>query len=1238
MEFRILGPLAVVEDGRPVELPRRLSRALLAYLLLHANEPVSSDRLIEELWAGQAPQTATASLQNYVSRLRKALGPGAIQLEPAGYVLRADPEQFDLARFDRLVDEAEGAPAKQRAELLRAALSLWRGDPLEDLAFEEFAQEEIGLLSERRVAAVEARIDADLELGRGAEVVDELESLITEHPLRERLRGQLMLALYRAGRQGDALAAYHDARRALDVELGLEPGEELRALERMILEQDPALSGARAVRPEPTESRRVVTVLFCDVVDSTRLAMRLDPEAYRQVMSVYFNAVNTAIEAHGGTVEKFIGDAVMALFGIPELHEDDALRAVRAAVDTQSAIARLNEETSRDWDVELAVRIAVNTGEVMASAAAGGAMATGAVINIAAHMEKRAGANEIVLGEETHRLVHDAVRAARIELGDDLHVWRLDELIAEAPAVARPLEAPLVGRKKELRRLRNAFQRARKEQHCVVATVVGEAGIGKTRLGRALVTVLGDEARLLVGRCVSYGAGATFLPVAEIVKRAARAASVDGVASLLAGEEDGEQVAQRVAALVGLAEGPAAPGEAFWAVRRLFESLAREKPLLVAFEDIHWAEPTLLDLIEYLGEWADGPIMVLCLARPDLLEARPGWGGPTSTGFLVEVEPLQPDDVGSLLEQLAGGPLAPDVQEKITERAGGNALFAQQLLALASEAPDIALDEAPPTVEALIASRLDRLDPGERDVLQRASVIGRHFTREDVKDLGQFDEADFASLERRALVHSIEDRFAFHHVLVRDVAYRGIAKAERAELHERAADSLDRRDGADELVGFHLEQAYRYRTELARVDDRARRIARAAGDRLGRAGIRAWKRADAPAAVNLLERASVLLPDADPSRRELLCELGLAARMAGQHDAFEQILDSAASASAEAGDRRLEIRARMELEHARMYEDATAADRALELASSAISTLEAAGDERSLGRAWLTIATVEVNFKLQNARGEEAAEKAVSYYRRGGWSPSTSLGVLATALHWGPCAVDESISRCKLLLEEHAGDRASEANVHSWLGGLEGMRGRFDVGLAHVDAASAMYDELGLIGSVEGADRQRAYIDILAGRLEEAEQRLRRSCEASIRRNEASFASSSAAELADVLYRVGRYDEAQTWAQVARERAGDGDLHAQVFWRSIEARLAARRDDVTLAETLASAAVAMMESTDAVSQHAKVLLDLSEVLRLAGREAESLEAAQRAVKLYEAKGNVAAAKDGRAFLKTAAVV
>src|SRR5438093_2245062 len=401
MEFRILGPLEVVDDGRPVELPRRLSRALLAYLLLHPNEPVSSDRLIDELWGANAPKTATASLQNYVSRLRKALGPQSIELEPAGYLLRVDPERFDLTRFERLVEEAQGAPAPQRADLLRAALSLWRGGPLEDLAFEEFAQEEIALLAERRLAAIEARIEADLELGRGAELVDELEALIAEHPLRERLRAQLMLALYRAGRQGDALAAYREARLALDVELGLEPSEELRVLERKILEQDPALSGAGAVRAARAASRRVVTVLFCDVVDSTRLATRLDPEAYRQVMSAYFDAVRGAIEAHSGTVEKFIGDAVMALFGVPELHEDDALRAVRAAVDARTAVAVVNADLLRDWNVELAVRIAVNTGEVMTSTADAATQVTGAPINIAAHMEKRAGANEIVLGEET---------------------------------------------------------------------------------------------------------------------------------------------------------------------------------------------------------------------------------------------------------------------------------------------------------------------------------------------------------------------------------------------------------------------------------------------------------------------------------------------------------------------------------------------------------------------------------------------------------------------------------------------------------------------------------------------------------------------------------------------------------------------------------------------------------------------------------------------------------------------
>jgi tetratricopeptide (TPR) repeat protein len=541
-------------------------------------------------------------------------------------------------------------------------------------------------------------------------------------------------------------------------------------------------------------------------------------------------------------------------------------------------------------------------------------------------------------------------------------------------------------------------------------------------------------------------------------------------------------------------------------------------------------------------------------------------------------------------------------------------------------------------VEALIASRLDRLDPSERDVLQRAAVFGRHFTRADIQDLGPLSDSDLASLERRALVHAIEDRFVFHHALVRDVAYRGIPKGERAELHEHAADSLAHRDAVDELVGFHLEQAYIYRTEVGRIDDRARRLARAAGDRLDRAGIRAWKRADAPAAINLLARATHLLPTDDPRRRELFCELGIAASSAGHQDGFERFLDQAAQSSLEAGDRRLELRARFELEHMRMFEDATGADRAFELASSAIPTLEAAGDERSLGRAWLAIARVLVNFKLQNAQGEEAAEKAVSYYQRGGWSPSSSLGVLVNALHYGPRPVEESIARCERLLREHAGDRASEGNVYLLLGGLEAMRGGFDLARAHLEAARAIFDELGLVGTLASTEHMRAHIEILAGRLEGAEQHLREACETSIQRSEASYLSSQAAELADVLYRQGRFDDAQQWAQTARDHAGEGDLHAQVFWRAIEARLAARRGELKLGESLAKAAVEIMEQTDAVSQHAKVVLDSAEVLRLAGNEAGARAAVKKAEALYRAKGNVAGLEAANSLLTTDVLV
>ena len=1205
MEFRILGPLEVVHDGRPVPLDRRRMRALLAYLLLHANELVSADRLIDEVWGPEPPKTAAASLQNYISRLRKAIGAESVVSQPPGYVLRVDPERFDLARFERLTAEARGAEPRERAERLRAALALWRGPALDDLAFESFARDEVGRLEEARLAALEDCIDAELEVGRDGELVGELEELVEQHPLRERFRAQQMRALYRAGRQADALAAFQAAREVLTEELGLEPGAELRALQQAILRQDASLGPVSEIAAERAPDRRTVTVVFCDLVGSSELAARLDPEAYRILLSRYFELVREAIERHGGTVEKFIGDAVMAVFGVPELHEDDALRAVRASVDAQAVL--LAEE--------VAARIGVSTGEVHVLSAPGEPLhVSGPPASVASQLEGRAPPGAVLLSEETYALVRDALRAERFE-----DVWRVEDVVPGAPAYARRLDAPLVGRAEELERLHAAYADARDSGRCRVVTVIGEAGIGKTRLMRELLLPLRDEARVLVGRCVSYGEGATYLPIAEIVRQAASETSLEGIAALLEGEDDAEQVARRVAELTGLAEGPAAPGEAFWAVRRFVEALARERPVVLVLDDIHWAEPTLLDLIEYLGEWAEAPVLVLCAARRELLENRPAWGGPTSTGFVVELAPLQADEVERLVLGLAEQPVDPDVERLIVEQAGGNPLFAEQLLALATEAPDLALGETPPTVEALLASRLDRLDPRGLAVLRRASVVGRRFTREELDDLTPHEEVSrtdqhLAELTERALVHPRDRVFAFHHVLVRDVAYRGIPKSERADLHELAAQGLDRREGADEIVGYHFEQAHRFLIEIGRKDDRAHELAAAGGERLGNAGIRAWKRADAPAAANLLSRAVGLAPDPG-----LVCELALALNVRGERARALELLADVP-----------EARARIESAFLCSLQEPDRAGELLDVATAAIPVFEQAGDDRALGRAWYCVAHVRGGFYCEYAAMEEASERITACYRRAGWSFSASVDLLGLALNFGPRPVDEAIARLDALTAEDTGDRAAEANSACWLGWLESMRANFDLARAHVERARAIFRDLGLTsGVVDSCGRATGGIELLAGSPEVAERSLRDACALLQELHNKPVLATRGAELAAALYEQGRYDEAAEWVRVARESAGDDDLDAALTRQPVEAKLLARLGDARDAEQLARATVSLVERTDALNRHADALVALAEILELAGSEDEGREYLKQALALYERKGNIAAARLAR---------
>jgi DNA-binding SARP family transcriptional activator len=1240
LEFRILGPLEVSDGGRPIVVGRPRDRALLAALLLRAGEVVSIDRLVDALWGEQPPRTARAALHNSVSALRKLLGPDVVVRRPPGYLLDVSPEQIDLRRFERLVEEASGAASADCARL-REALALWRGPPLDDVSFEAFAQAEIARLEELRAGAREELVEAELALGRHAAVVPELEALVAEHPFRERPRAQLMIALYRSGRQAEALEAYQSVRRFLDEELGLEPGPVLQKLQQAVLRQDPELDAPAqepVAQPPGEERRKIVTVLFADVVDSTALAAELDPEAYRGVLQRYFRAARGTLARHGGRVEKFIGDAVFAVFGMPRSHEDDALRAVRAAAELRAEMAGLNADVKRSYGLEVRLRIGVNTGEAVVGGDAGQWFVTGYAVNVAAKLQHTAPPDDILLGASTYGLVRDAVRAeplAPIALGEKaapIPAFRLAELMPDAEPIPRRLQAPLVGRGDELAGLRTAFDEAREAGACRVVTVVGDAGIGKTRLAKELVRMLGEEANVLVGRCVSYGAGATYLPIAEIVRALAPDGSEAAIAALLQDEPDAAVVAQRVRELTGMAEGaPAQAQEGFWAVRRLLEVVARRRPILLVLEDVHWAEPTLLDLVDYLGaQDVRAPILVLCLARPDLRDARPDW--PVE----LALSPLSEREAAELVAHLpAASDVAAATRAGVVLLAGGNALFAEQLLAHVAEVGEEKLADVPPSLDALLSARLDRLPERARLALECAAVVGREFWRGVVKDLSEGDAAPLDELAAKGLVTATrsllpgEEAFSFHHVLIRDVAYAGITKRRRSEIHERAAEWLDEHGaGGDEIVGYHREQAYRYRAELGPVDGHARWLAAEAA-----AGVRAWWVGDAPAATNLLGRATELLPENHASRPETLGELGSALWAVGDTERADATLGEAIQAAGRARNRGLELRGRIDLAYLRLFIDPEGrAEELLDLAAEAIPVLEALGDDRSLGRTWSVLAFVHGGVHGRYAASAEASERALVHYRRMGWLPATCVRELATALYYGPAPVPAAIRRCRAFVA--GADPSSEAMLWTFLAGLEAMRARFEVARTLAQESRTAHEQLGwsvamrVIWAPVAAD-----VEVLSGDYEAAAGLLRKTCEELERMDQRAPLATRAAHLAAALYAIGQFEDAGRWSDVAENNAATDDSSAQLAWRAVRGKLLAREGEVHEGEALVRDAVRLAEATDALNDRAGVLLDLADVLRRRGRDVEALSHVERARALYEQKGNRAALRKTQALLR-----
>jgi len=1267
MDFRILGPLEVLDEGREVALGGSKQRALLAVLVLHANETLSTDRLIEELWGEHPPATAAKTVQVHVSRLRKALARAGdlIVTRERGYRLELDPDRLDARRFERLLARARDELAADRPQPAAAALdeglALWRGEPLADLAYEPFAQREVARLADLRAAALELQIDARLALGGHTEVIGQLEALIGEHPFRERLRAQLMLALYRADRQADALQAYQDARRKLVEELGIEPGERLRELERAILAQDPGLAlpvveaarearareavaegaagepaaGERVAgapdgeRPAPGASgaRRLVSIVFADLVGSTGLGERLDPESMHALLDRYTEVCGAVIERHGGTVEGFIGDAVVGVFGLVELHEDDALRAVRAAVELREAGAALSAELKRERGVGIAMKFGVESGEVFLRAGARRSpFAAGDAFNVAARLEGSAPGGEILLGENIYPLVREFVRAEPLEplalkgRAAKVQPWRLLGLHTE-PGPRRSSGSPFVNRARELAELREAFAQVRDEQTCKAVTVIGPAGIGKSRVVEELVAEVGDAATVAVGRCLSYGESVTYRTLAEIVGQLGGDDPRQRVEELLEGEEP---IARLVLGAIGLSEGATQPEETNWAVRRLLERAASERPLLVVVDDVHWAEPTLLDLLEYLVAFSSGhPILLACLARPDFVQTRPAWVTPQPNRSLMVVDPLSNAEA---LELVEGAGAAASGAERIVETAEGNPLFLEQLVAVGADGGGSAL---PSSIHAVLAARIDRLDPGERAVLELASVQGRRF---HVGVLGELlDERDrpqtathLVSMVQQQLIRADssdlpgQDAFRFAHALIREAAYNGLSKQRRAEVHEHVARWLERRPGAqDETIGFHLGEAHRLLGELGLRGERERALATAAADRHESAGHAALLRGDAQAGARLLERAAALMSPDDPARARLLPGLGAALLDAGRLADADSILSEAIERAPTGSP--LEARARVEQQLVRLQAGtATASD---EIADSALRVLEADGDELGQCRAlWLRALRAWIEGRCADA--DEAFRRAAEHARRSGDQAVLFeiLGWRASGALFGPTPVLDGIRLCEEIREQVRGSPVAEARARQPTAALHAMAGDFDEARRLVQTADEILSELGDLQSAVA--QQEALVEMLAGQPVAAEARLRWGYERLEQMGEKALLASTAAMLAQALYAQGRHDEAERVCDVSEEAAAEEDISAQIGWRGVRAKLLAA-ERWGEAHALATEAVRLAERTDFLTIHAEALVDLAEVLRQGGRADEADLTLAEALALFERKGDVA---------------
>jgi class 3 adenylate cyclase len=1024
--------------------------------------------------------------------------------------------------------------------------------------------------------------------------------------------------------------------------------------------------------------RKTVTVVRCDVTGWTNLGERFDPELLRRIQGRFFDTMGSVLKRHGGGVEKFIGDAVMAVFGIPTIHEDDALRAVRAAVEMREALAALNAELKPISGVELQLRIGVNTGEVVTGRQTGQRLVIGDPVNVAARLEAAAAPGEILLGPQTLRLVRDAVRVSVREpialpgRADRTPVVALLGVADGAGGSPRRLDSPLVGRGHELSLLRQAFRRAVEERTSHLFTVLGPPGVGKSRLVDEFREGVDEHATVLCGRCLPYGEGITFWPIVEAIRQLAGLTEADPadkaaakIRRLVAGQENAVAISERVAQMIGLVEVTSRGEESFWALRKLLEAAARRRPLVLVLDDLQSAEATFLDLVEHIAEWShDAPILIVCLARTELFDQRPGWAGGRVNAASILLEPLSEAQCELLLDNLLGRKeLANDTRRRIVEAAEGNPLFVEETLSMLIDegllrqrgngwvaTTDLSQLAIPATIQALLAARLDRLAPEERHVIERASVEGKVFHRSAVLHLCSDElrgpvESLFTALMRKELIapHDVSftgaEAFRFRHILIRDAAYHGMSKEVRAELHERFAEWLERAAGervreAEELLGYHLEQAHRYHSELRAADPYTEELAARAAAWLASAGRRAFAREDMPAAVNLLSRSAALLPPSDSGRLELLPDLGAALMDLGRLTDARQTLDEAAGLALEHGDARIERRALLERAQMSIDPDRIAAEQIRAEAEQAIVVFEQLGDKQGLSKAWRLVGETHL-LRCRGAAAEQAMLRAIEYAQEAGdlRENAESRRWLARSTMLGPMPVEAGIERLERARAAAEGNPIAHASTSVVLGALVAMQGRTDEGRQLIAAGRDVFRDAGLrFRLAQSAFQGR--VEMLADEPARAERELRDGYEVLEGMGEKSYyLPLIAALLAHAVVAQGRYREALVLTEQAKQWTTAGDLLAQILWRSARAKSLAGLGQVERGEALAREAVRLSGDTDFLWDRAEALMDLAVILRLrADGSMEWEDAARRALRLYDQKGISVAAQKVRRLL------